>query len=66
MRTTVSSVTPERYSVFYEVKVRTKGFEIYLIEADSVHEAQDNWFEGSMIHSEVLDTEVMRVDEVKD
>ena len=36
----------------YIVKVRTEGFEMYAVDAESEDDARENWHEGSLIQSE--------------
>lgn len=43
---------------FFKVEVRTTGREVYSVEADSADEAEETWFDGSLVDSEVLDYEV--------
>lgn len=45
----------------FEVEVRTTGREIYVVEADSADEAWDNWSDGFLAISEVIDAEVYNV-----
>lgn len=50
----------------YEVEMRTTGREVYYVEADSAAEAKENWMNGELIVSEVIDSEFYDVSEERD
>lgn len=50
----------------YEVRVATRGYETYYVEAESIEEAAANWWDGDLGQSEVVETDVEYVQQVED
>lgn len=46
----------------YRIRVETRGFEYYEIDAESKEEARENWYEGSLLNSEVIDSWIENVE----
>lgn len=45
----------------YRIETETTGREVYLVDADSPEEAQQDWSGGSLLVSEVMSSEVSSV-----
>lgn len=52
----------KEYEIIWEGHVR----EIYVVVAESEADARENWFDGSLVHSEAYDGEVTSVEEMED
>ena len=49
----------------YRVERRTTGREVYLVDAETAEEAAENWADGELWVSEVVDSEPYSVEEEK-